>query len=702
MRRLLRNVLLPSHRSASGAAGGSRVKRSIAVLAVLLLASPTRAATVEEYRSASVQGLRELVAVRARGSVQRVLDGAKDGRIAGLGRGEIMLISRMLLAGRSANDAEFLHLARDVVLACNKVALDGYDTPQRNGLEQIGFSLRELALAVPQLQELKLLTGRDAERADEMLKKAADFLPQYMPKPGDGNVAQRYALGVASVCRLFPDDPRVPQWRAWAEIPFLHLLHFPDAEGLPGSKRRVLEKQGARWKFVADTRPFEKVQTVDLSEDSSAYQASTIVSWMGIARLIGREADIRTPAVEAFIDRFYQQQMPVGILPAYGDADWNGAPDLWIGIFEWAAATFRQPKYRAAADAIFRYQLARGLPVGDLSEAVEYADERIAPVPEPRTSVLLQRVSGRGERVPDKVILRGQEAQAYVMMQATESLGHSHPHAGSISAYGAGGSVLLHTLGYDATATALHQSFIVRPPAEPFLEFFGDPTGTLIGKIMPDGRRLSSMIVSDEREVRDAAVRDTDRIAYGKVGCDYLTWWHTNRAFNGHAFLHTRELALEKSSGLLCVLDTLESKDEVAAAFGPVWHVQRVLANDGQGFLCQTDFQARFDGRTDATKPRPVWIAMVGPDGTKLNDVFWKFTARHGHSELPQEHHLTAEWRGHVASGQRLAFLTVFVPLPAGQTTPPSDLKLAIEGDRAVVRMKDFSYMFPAATSHAK
>jgi hypothetical protein len=95
---------------------------------------------------------------------------------------------------------------------------------------------------------------------------------------------------------------------------------------------------------------------------------------------------------------------------------------------------------------------------------------------------------------------------------------------------------------------------------------------------MPDGRRLSSMIVSDEREVRDAAVRDTDRIAYGKVVCDYLTWWHTNRAFNGHAFLHTRELALEKSSGLLCVLDTIESKGEVAAAFGPVWHVQHVLA----------------------------------------------------------------------------------------------------------------------------
>ncbi|HEY3900243.1 MAG TPA: hypothetical protein VGM54_16660 [Chthoniobacter sp.] len=667
---------------------------TLLAVAVLLLSPPTWAATKDEYRAASVQGLRELVAVRAKGAVARVLAGSKDGKVAGLGRGEIMLISQMLLAGRQSNGVEFLNLARDVVLACNKVALDGYDNPQLTGLEQIGFSLRELALAVPQLKTLNLLTGHDAERADEMLKKAADYLPKYMPKPGDGNIPQRYALGVASICNLFPEDPRVPQWKAWAAIPFLHILNFPDQDKLPGANRRVLERQGTKWKFVADSKPFEKVQTVDISEDSSGYEASTIVSWMGIARLIGREAEIKTPAVEAFIDRFYQQQMPIGILPAYGDADWNSSANLWIGIFEWAGATFHQPKYRAAADAIFRYQLERGLPLGDLSEAVEYADETIKPEPAPRSSVLLQRVSGRGERVPDKVILRGNESQSYVMMQATESLGHSHPHAGSISAYGVGGSVLLNTLGYDATATPLHQSFIVRPPEEKFLEFFGDPANTLLGKIMPDGQRLTAKIIGDDREVRGAEVRDDGSVAYGKVVCDYLTSSHADKSFNGDAFLHTRELALDKASGLLCVLDTIESKSDVAAAFGPVWHIQHVLAKDDHGFLCRTDFEGKLDGRADGTKPRPVWIAMTGPAGTQLNDVFWKFTARHGHSELPQENHLSAEWRGHVTAGQKLSFLTVFVPLADGATAPPDDLKLSVEPGHASVKLGAFSYAF--------
>ena len=396
----------------------------ITITAALLLAPLTRAATKAEYRAASVAGMREAISFgRAKVMVSKVLEGAKDKPITVVGRGEIMMISRLLLAGKDSNDQELLPLARDIVLACNKAALEGYDTPEKTSLEQEGFALRELALAVPQLKALKLLEGRDAERADEMLKKAADFLPTYMPKPGDGNIAQRYALGIASVCQMFPNDPRVPQWKAWAEIPFLSVLQFPHAEGLPGSKRRVLEKQGARWKWAADTQPFNKIQTVEISEDSSAYEALTIVTWMGIARLIGREAEIKTPAVEAFIDRFYQQLMPIGILPTYGDANWNGSPDLWIGIFEWAGATFHQPKYRAAADAIFRYQLDRGLPVGDLTEAVEYADESIKPQMEAQHSILLQRVSGRGERIPDKVILRGNESQAYVMMQATESLG---------------------------------------------------------------------------------------------------------------------------------------------------------------------------------------------------------------------------------------------------------------------------------------
>ena len=212
---------------------------------------------------------------------------------------------------------------------------------------------------------------------------------------------------------------------------------------------------------------------------------------------------------------------------------------------------------------------------------------------------------------------------------------------------------------------------------------------------MPDGQRLSSKITSDTREVRSADVQDGERIAYGKGVCDSLTSWHKNRDFNGHAFIHTRELALDKASSLLCVLDTIESKSEFTGAFGPVWHVQHVLTKNEQGFLCRSDFQDKIDGRPDASKPRPVWIGMKGPSDTSLNDVEWKFRTRNGHSELPQENHLTAEWRGSVKPGDKLSFFTVLVPQPEGTTTPLSGLILDVQPGKASVHLGDFSYSFP-------
>jgi hypothetical protein len=86
---------------------------------------------------------------------------------------------------------------------------------------------------------------------------------------------------------------------------------------------------------------------------------------------------------------------------------------------------------------------------------------------------------------------------------------------------------------------------------------------------------------------------------------------------------------------------------------------------------------------------------MAGPAGVKRNVVFWRFTARHGHSELPQENHLSAEWRGKVTVGRKLSFLTVLAPLPDGTTLPPNDLERSVEGGRASVRRGTFSYVFP-------
>lgn len=99
-------------------------------------------------------------------------------------------------------------------------------------------------------------------------------------------------------------------------------------------------------------------------------------------------------------------------------------------------------------------------------------------------------------------------------------------------------------------------------------------------------------------------------------------------------------------------------------------------------------------GRVIAGKPQLVWVALSGPADTKLNDVFWKLSARQG-NKIAQEHHLTAAWSGSVKAGQKLSFLTVFVPLPEGTTTPPQDLKLGVGAGRASVSIANFNYVFP-------
>ena len=72
--------------------------------ACLSLGSLAGAATREEYRAASIGGLRELISFgRAQGMVKQVLAGTPGGKITIVGRGEIMLISQLLLAGREAS-----------------------------------------------------------------------------------------------------------------------------------------------------------------------------------------------------------------------------------------------------------------------------------------------------------------------------------------------------------------------------------------------------------------------------------------------------------------------------------------------------------------------------------------------------------------------------------------------------------------------
>ena len=95
----------------------TNMKHIFTLFTALLLTPPAWAVTKEEYRAASINGVRESGNFgRAKNMVRAVLAGTKDGKIAVVGRGEIMFVSRLLVAGRLTNDTELLGLAKDIVL----------------------------------------------------------------------------------------------------------------------------------------------------------------------------------------------------------------------------------------------------------------------------------------------------------------------------------------------------------------------------------------------------------------------------------------------------------------------------------------------------------------------------------------------------------------------------------------------------------
>jgi hypothetical protein len=109
------------------------------------------------------------------------------------------------------------------------------------------------------------------------------------------------------------------------------------------------------------------------------------------------------------------------------------------------------------------------------------------------------------------------------MLQAVHGGAHSHPFGGAISAYALGQGIILHDFGYDGTGPVFHNVFLMRPATKSFLDFFGDPKGTLLAKIDNNFHaRLTSLIPSPDRPgctLRSvsfsAALNSGGKISYG-------------------------------------------------------------------------------------------------------------------------------------------------------------------------------------------
>ncbi|MEI6422755.1 MAG: hypothetical protein WCP55_11085, partial [Lentisphaerota bacterium] len=168
----------------------------LCVLTVLLLPVIGFAASKEDYALETQKFLKESNEVpRSTGAVRNLLDKDNTGSF---GRGQITIVRSMINVGRELKDQDLLDKSKQIVLACNKVVVDGVDTPKKETIGQVAFALYELVFAYRQLKGMKMLTPEETERTEKMLKGCAVYWLKERPTQGDGNIDMRCALGVAS------------------------------------------------------------------------------------------------------------------------------------------------------------------------------------------------------------------------------------------------------------------------------------------------------------------------------------------------------------------------------------------------------------------------------------------------------------------------------------------------------------------------
>ncbi|NBR12403.1 MAG: hypothetical protein EBU00_09450 [Alphaproteobacteria bacterium] len=609
---------------------------------------------------------------------------------SGLSRFEVMSIQATVMLGEVKRDNSVLNRGKAILIACNHVALDGLDKPDNSILDQISFSLPELIYAFDRLKALHLLDDHDLARSEAMLRKSADYRMSNLDDPIAGNLDLRYAEGILLVANMFPDADQASAWRAKAKQAFDALLFYPTT--VEQKPERKLKRSSDGWSFTHLPLPVSVRQVPGGGENSSYYVSATVLAWIKLGKALGIEKELERPEVGAWLDGFYQQIMPNGILPNYGDSYWGPTPE-WIAVFEWMGHTFKRPQYRWAAQAALSYAKLQKFPL-DVSLAIPFVDDTVPVQMSPQQSLLLKRQSNYGKQIADKIIMRGvepSEETPYVMMHAVHTLGHSHAFGGSIGAYTLGPSIILHGPGYDGFSSIYHNMFIMRPTSADFFGFYGENNRTLLNKI-PD-IKAGLRIVSPDRITTEAILRKFPQIDYGRVTFDCLTGGEADSSFNRRAYVHTRESVLDKVTGALVILDTLTARSDGSIQAGPVWHVQSILAKNQQGFLFQNDTVYKDRDVTFKTPPHPIWLAMAGSVPLDINNKTWHFELRHG-GDNPQDQHLYARFFGAMKVGESISILSAFVPQPIGSTKVPTDVQLTVKAGIATAKIGQWTYVF--------
>jgi hypothetical protein len=366
---------------------------------------------------------------------------------------------------------------------------------------------------------------------------------------GAMNRSMGWATGRMILTKLYPDDPRNPERKKYAE---------------------------GVWNDWWQNR--------DTDENAEGYNClwlSYLAFWLGV---MDQEDTYQDPGLKKLIYRYLSQVSPLGVIPFYGDeCGWNNDPGSWIALLENWARVYRDGRFKWAAHRMYEYTAPQeqqmwqwgninNSTMEGLMTAYLAADETLAEKKPEEGSVLTYRkacsLSTREERrqtgyylrvldrdIPNKLILRNgwEPGSSFAQVELCPPMGHGHGDAGAIDCYVSQGSLLLSDTPYLVKDEQYHNCFVVKPNPRPAKDTWDMEALAKMQTTVPEFQAWPDC-------------------AYARV--------HITR-YMGQPVTLDRRIWFLGDAGMW-VQDTIEATEPYNATVGPAWQTLGVYGNKGQ------------------------------------------------------------------------------------------------------------------------
>jgi hypothetical protein len=420
-----------------------------------------------------------------------------------------------------------------------------------------------------------------------------------------------------------------------------------------------------RWRRHGEALVEDSLQSWSV-EDASLYEPFWLNHVLALAELRGTLAEqMKRVTTRYYFDHARALLLPNGLMPDWGDADWTESWMWFCANWILAGSHYGDGTYLEAARRLHEANLAfrpdlHLEAVGALGLAVRWLDDSVplAPLAQEKSAEAID------DLIAKKIVFRGaagttalfnyrdqgphgrftRDYQNAQLAAYEEKPHHGHADENSFALLMQDGTVLLADGGYRAAyargwrADVFHNRIVART---------GFPTeGDVFGYLFADPTYHAVQ---------------TEKIHFGTFGS--LDYSRTRLVDEERGYTGDRIVLFAPENGLTIVVDSLRIDRAGPKVFCNTWHPDRILARGDNWVLAHPErIPAR---RQDWPNPhtRELLIEFVG-NRDKIAGV----------REIDRRYNPSQAFFQHVANyfftGQRLTFVTVLRPLPAGGFTP--------------------------------